>query len=95
VKARSQAPTPEKVGIGGDHAVNECVEFVVKRLRYLGNDLKGQELEDFRSHSEACDNCRAHLKAEKAIPKLCIDLALGYSAPVALRDRVGPEPFSS
>ena len=75
--------------------MNPCDEFVVKTLRYLGNDLKGQELDDFRFHLEACDNCRAHLKAESAPSETLRRSRPLYSAPAALRDRVKPEPFSS
>jgi anti-sigma factor RsiW len=68
--------------------MNPCDEYVVKTLRHLGNDLKGQELEDFRSHLEACADCRAHLKAEKALSETLHRSRPLYSAPAALRDRV-------
>ena len=47
--------------------MNSCDEIVVKTLRYLDNDLQGQELEEFRSHLQSCASCRAHLEAEKAL----------------------------
>lgn len=65
-----------------------CDEYVVKTLRYLGNDLKGPELEDFRLHLEACANCRVHLEAERALSKRLHRSRPLYSAPAELRDRV-------
>src|SRR5260370_28567566 len=68
--------------------MNPCDEYVVKTLRYLDNDLKGQELEDFRSHMESCAHCRAHLEAENALSETLHRFRPLYSAPDALRDRV-------
>ena len=68
--------------------MNPCDEYRVNTLRYLDNDLKGQELEDFRSHLESCSNCRAHLEAEKALSQTLHRSRPLYSAPVALRERV-------
>ena len=68
--------------------MNPCDEYAVKRLRYLDHELKGQELEDFRSHLESCADCRAHLEAEKALSETLHRSRPLYSAPAALRDRV-------
>jgi anti-sigma factor RsiW len=68
--------------------MNPCDEYTVKKLRYLDHDLKGQELEDFRSHLESCADCRAHLEAEKALSETLHRSRPLYSAPAALRDRV-------
>ena len=68
--------------------MNPCGEYIVKTLRYLDNDLEGQELEDFREHLESCSNCREHLEAEKALSQTLHQSRPLYSAPVALRNRV-------
>ena len=68
--------------------MNPCDEYAVKRLRYLDHDLKGEELEDFRSHLESCADCRAYLEAEKALSETLRRSRPLYSAPAALRDRV-------
>jgi|HubBroStandDraft_6_1064221.scaffolds.fasta_scaffold320484_1 anti-sigma factor RsiW len=68
--------------------MNPCDEYVVKTLRYLDNDLKGQELEDVRRHLESCVNCRANLEAEKALSQSLHRSRPLYSAPAALRDWV-------
>jgi len=68
--------------------MNPCDEYVVKTLRYLGNDLEAKDLEDFRSHLESCAECRAHLEAEKALSRTLHRSRPLYSAPAALRDRV-------
>jgi mycothiol system anti-sigma-R factor len=68
--------------------MSPCDEYAVKTLRYLDNDLKGQELEDFRSHLESCADCRDHLEAEKALSQLLRRSRPLYSTPEALRDRL-------
>ena len=68
--------------------MNACDEYLVKTLRYLDNDLEGQELEDFRSHLESCSNCRQRLDAERALSQTLHRSRPLYSAPVALRERV-------
>jgi hypothetical protein len=68
--------------------MNNCDEYAIKALRYLNNDLEGQELKDFLSHLKFCASCQEHLEAEK---KLSVTLQRSrplYSAPAALRDRV-------
>ena len=68
--------------------MNSCDEIVVKTLRYLDNDLQGQELEEFRSHLQSCASCRAHLEAEKALSQTLHRSRPLYSAPATLRARV-------
>ena len=68
--------------------MNDCDEYFVKTIRYLDNDLQGQELEDFRLHLESCAGCRAHLEAEKALSQTLHRSRPLYSAPAALRERV-------
>jgi anti-sigma factor RsiW len=65
-----------------------CHEYAVRALRYLDNDLKEKELEDFRSHLESCLDCRACLDAEKALSQTLHRSRPLYSAPASLRDRV-------
>lgn len=68
--------------------MNPCDEYAVRIVRYLDNDLKGQEFEDFRFHLESCADCRAHLDAERALSQSLQQSRPLYSAPLALRDRV-------
>ena len=68
--------------------MSPCDEYRVKILRYLDNDLRGHELVDFRSHLEACADCRASLEAEQALSHLLHRSRPLYSAPAALRSRV-------
>jgi anti-sigma factor RsiW len=68
--------------------MNRCDEYATKTLRYLDNDLQGQELEDFLLHLESCASCRANVHAEKELTAALHRSRPLYSAPVALRDRV-------
>jgi mycothiol system anti-sigma-R factor len=63
-------------------------EFRVKILRYLDNDLRGQELDEFRCHLETCADCQANVEAERVLSHLLHRSRPLYSAPVALRSRV-------
>jgi anti-sigma factor RsiW len=68
--------------------MNSCDDCAIKTLRYLDNDLAGQEREDFLSHLAACINCRAYLEAEKELSTTLHRARPLYSAPVGLRDRL-------
>jgi mycothiol system anti-sigma-R factor len=68
--------------------MNRCDEYATKMLRYLDNDLEGQELEDFLSHLKSCASCQEHLVAEKELSATLHRSRPLYSAPAALRDRV-------
>jgi anti-sigma factor RsiW len=68
--------------------MDSCDEIVVKTLRYLDNDLQGQELEEFRAHLLFCAYCRAHLESEKALSQTLHRSRPLYSAPATLRARV-------
>lgn len=68
--------------------MSPCDEYRVKILRHLDNDLRGQELDDFRSHLETCADCRANVEAEHALSHLLHRSRPLYSAPAALRSRV-------
>lgn len=68
--------------------MNCCDEYAVKTLRYLDNDLEGQELEDFLLHLDSCASCREELEAEKELSATLHRSRPLYSAPAALRSRV-------
>jgi hypothetical protein len=68
--------------------MNSCDEFAVKALRYLNNDLEGQEMADFLSHLDSCARCQEHLEAEKELSTTLHGSRPLYTAPAALRDRV-------
>jgi anti-sigma factor RsiW len=63
-------------------------EYRLKILRYMDNDLQGQELNDFLTHLEVCADCRSRLGAEWALSHLLHRSRPLYSAPAALRSRV-------
>jgi hypothetical protein len=68
--------------------MNSCDEYAIKTLRYLDNDLGGQDLEDFLSHLESCASCREHLEAEEELSATLHRSRPLYSAPAALRSQV-------
>jgi hypothetical protein len=57
-------------------------------LRYLGNELPGKELAEFRQHLRACDTCRVRLAEERALSLLLRLSRPLYAAPAGLRARV-------
>jgi anti-sigma factor RsiW len=63
-------------------------EYRIEILRYLDNDLQGQDLNDFLTHLEACADCRASLEEERSLSHLLHRSRPLYSAPAALRSRV-------
>jgi mycothiol system anti-sigma-R factor len=63
-------------------------EYRAKILRYLDNDLQGEELNAFRTHLETCAGCRANLEAELALSLLLHQSPPLYLAPDRLRSRV-------
>jgi hypothetical protein len=69
--------------------MNKRDEYAIKALRYLDNDLEGQELEDFLSHLKSCASCQEHLEAEKELSATLHRSRPLYLAPAGLRDRVG------
>jgi anti-sigma factor RsiW len=66
--------------------MNTCGEHNV--LLYLHNELRGQELEDFRAHLSDCVACREQLKAEQEFSDLLHRSRPLYTAPHELRARV-------
>jgi hypothetical protein len=62
--------------------MNSCDEYAVKALRYLDNELDGQELEDYLSHLKSCGSCLAHVQAEKELSTTLHRFRPLYSAPV-------------
>ena len=68
--------------------MSSCDELHLKALRYLEDHLHGQDLDDFRTHLEACSNCRANVETERALSELLHRSRPLYSAPPGLRARV-------
>ena len=68
--------------------MKSCDGYAIKTLRYLDQDLEGQELTDFLSHLDSCAMCREHLEAEEELSVTLHRSRPLYSAPAALRDRV-------
>lgn len=68
--------------------MNSCDGCATKTLRYLGNDLHGQELADFLQHLESCGSCREHFEGEKELSATLHRSRPLYSAPAELRSRV-------
>src|SRR5229473_2112743 len=68
--------------------MSPCDAYSVKTLRYLDNELRGSELDDFCTHLEVCANCRASVEAEQALSDLLRRSRPLYSAPAELRARV-------
>ena len=68
--------------------MNSCDECAIKALRYLDNELEGQELGDFLSHLKSCASCQEHLEAERKLSATLQRSRPLYSAPAGLRDRV-------
>jgi hypothetical protein len=63
-------------------------EYRAKTLRYLDNNLQGEELDAFRTHLKTCAGCRASLEAELALSLILHRSRPLYSAPDRLRSRV-------
>lgn len=55
---------------------------------YLDDELRGNELEDFRMHLRECANCKAFFDQEQALTRLLHRSRPLYRAPAALRGRV-------
>jgi anti-sigma factor RsiW len=68
--------------------MSPCDETNLKALRYLDDQLHGQELDDFRAHLEVCSNCRTSVETERALSQLLHRSRPLYSAPPALHARV-------
>jgi hypothetical protein len=63
-------------------------KYRAKTLRYLENDLQGEELDAFRNHLETCGGCRVSLEAELKLSLVLRRSRPLYSAPDRLRSRV-------
>jgi len=57
-------------------------------LRYLDQELYGQELLQFRTHLVECGTCKQEIEAEEELSRLLHRAQPLYAAPTALRDRV-------
>jgi mycothiol system anti-sigma-R factor len=66
--------------------MNACEEHNV--LLYLDNELRGQELENFRAHLSDCVACRERLEEEQEFSDLLRRSRPLYTAPDELRARV-------
>jgi mycothiol system anti-sigma-R factor len=62
-----------------------CIENIPL---YLDEELRGQELVEFRAHLEHCAACRQELAADEELTHLLHRSRPLYFAPDALRDRV-------
>jgi mycothiol system anti-sigma-R factor len=65
-----------------------CEEDNHNVLLYLDNELRGQELENFRAHLSGCAACREQLKQEQELSDLLHRSRPLYTAPDELRARV-------
>ena len=65
-----------------------CGENGARILSYLDGRLRGQELDDFRSHLKECSNCLARVETERALSQLLHWSRPLYSARAELRGRV-------
>ena len=68
--------------------MNSCNEDGIRLLRYLDNELTGQELEDFHAHLKTCAHCRTQLEEERALSGALKRTRPLYPAPEELRARV-------
>jgi mycothiol system anti-sigma-R factor len=95
----ANAPGSEDVPArhGDDNVASHSSDYAVRVLRYLNNELKGQELAEFRAHLDSCADCQAQLQAEEALSRLLHRTRPLYSAPAALRARVSAAsiPYSA
>jgi len=85
----SQKSTPDIFFIDrGRISMTPCDAYSAEILRYLDNDLHGQELDEFRAHIDTCEACRTNLVAEKALSGLFHRTRPLYPAPSTLRPLV-------
>jgi anti-sigma factor RsiW len=66
-------------------------EHSVDIVRYLSDELSGQELEQCRDHLKGCANCRALLDEEQELSHILHRSRPLYTAPAALRARVSAD----
>jgi mycothiol system anti-sigma-R factor len=68
--------------------VNACEEHSHNVLLYLDNELRDQELDNFRAHLSGCAACRKQLEEEQEFSDLLQRSRPLYTAPDELRARV-------
>ena len=68
--------------------MNPCDDLSVDLLRYLENELSGQELKHFLSHLETCSSCQARLEQERALSGVLRESRPLYAAPAELRMQI-------
>jgi mycothiol system anti-sigma-R factor len=74
--------------------MNACEEHSNKVLLYLDDELRGQELENFRAHLSDCVACRKQLQEEQEFSDLLHRSRPLYTAPYELRARVVAQHIS-
>jgi hypothetical protein len=67
--------------------MNSC-DDAVNILRYLDNELSGEELETFRAHLESCRICQVRLEEERTFSRFLHRTRPLYRAPEGLRHQV-------
>jgi anti-sigma factor RsiW len=67
--------------------MNSC-DNAVNILRYLDNELSGEELETFRVHLEGCRICQVRLEEERTFSRFLHRTRPLYRAPEGLRHQV-------
>ena len=67
-----------------------CDESYSNILLYLGDELSGQEFEDFRVHLRECPDCRTRLEEEEALSR-----RLHNSRPLYSASENSPRPCPS
>lgn len=68
--------------------MSACSEYDLRLLRYLDNELSGQELEDFRAHLAECPDCRKQLEEEQSLSNLLRRSRPLYEVPESLQLRI-------
>ena len=68
--------------------MNSCSPGDLIFLQYIGGELCGRELEDFRRHLQVCDNCQTRLAEERELTMVLRRSCPLYEVPSTLRARV-------
>jgi anti-sigma factor RsiW len=68
--------------------MKSCGRDDVNVLQYLGGELKGSELEEFREHLVVCEDCKVQLQEEQVLSQMFLRSRPLYLASATLRDRI-------
>jgi anti-sigma factor (TIGR02949 family) len=68
--------------------MNPCDDLNSDLLRYLDDELNGQELEYFRAHLQGCAHCKARLNGERELSSVLRRSRPLYSMPPEARARI-------